>query len=91
MGLQALGLRRGGQHHGIAVTAGEEDEQRDGPVRRAQDGPVGGAAALQAGVDDIFRAVRLVGLRNEAAAMVERILDSGRELGKELTGRWRMR
>ena len=55
MGLQALGFGRGGEDRGFAA-AGEEDEQRDGAVGGAEDGPVGGAAALEAGVDDIFRA-----------------------------------
>ena len=36
----------------------------------------------QAGADHIFRTVRFVCLRNEASAMVEQILDCGRELGK---------
>ncbi len=50
----------------------KEDEQRDSPIDGTEDGPVGRAVALEAGVDDILRLVRLVGLRNEAAAVSER-------------------
>ena len=81
MGLQAFGFGRGGEDHGFAA-AGKKDEQRDGAVSGAEDGPIGGAGALKARVDDIFRAVRFVGLGNEAAAARERILDGGRELWK---------
>ena len=72
--LQAIGLGRRGKYHRVAA-AGKEDQQRDGAVDRAKDGPVRRARALKAGVDDVFRPVRLVGLRNQAAAADQRILD----------------
>ena len=43
--------------------------------------------ALKAGVDDVFRLVRFVGLRNEAAAAGERVLNGGREMGKGAHGK----
>ncbi len=83
MGLQALGFGRGGEDRGFAA-AGKKDEKRDGAVGGAEDSPIGGAAAFKARVDDIFRAVRFVGLGNEAAAARERILYGGRELWKRI-------
>ena len=88
----AVGCRRSvsgavASTEGSAVIAGEEDKQRDGSRGGAQDGPIGGAGVLKAGVDDIFRLMRFVGLRDEAAAAGERILDGGRELGKRVHGK----
>ena len=40
-------------------------------MRGAEDGPIGGAGTLKAGVDDVLRAVGLVGLRDQAASMIE--------------------
>jgi hypothetical protein len=82
VGLQALGLRRRGQHQKLRRSAAEEDQQRDRSLGRTQNGPVGGAGALQAGMNHVLRAVRLVGLRNQAAAPVEQLLKPGRQFGK---------
>ncbi len=84
--LEAFGFGRCGENHGLAVAARKEDEQRDVSIDRAEDGPVGGAGPLEAGVDDVLRLVRLVGLRDKAAAPGERILDGGRKLGKGIHG-----
>ena len=91
VGLQALGFGRAASVMGSAELLAKENKQRDGPLSGAEDGPVGRAGALEAGVDDIFRAVRFVGLRNEAAAAGERSWTAGGKSGNEFTGRWRMR
>ena len=70
--LEALGFWRGGENKKIGRGAGKEDKQGDRSPLRAKNRPIGGAGALQAGMDDVFRAMRLVGLRNEAAALGEK-------------------
>ena len=60
----------------------KEYEQRNPAVDRAKDRPVGRAMALKAGMDNVFRLVRLVGLRNQAPAPRQRILHGSRQLGK---------
>ena len=88
VGLQALGLRRRGQHHGSPQLLEKKTSSETVPFDGTKDGPVGGAVALEAGVDDVFRLVGLVGLRNQAAAVGER--DPGRQAGSwgnALTGR----
>jgi len=74
--LKALGFRRGGEHEKTGWGAGKEDQQGDCSPLRAKNRPIGGAGALQAGVDDVFRAMRLVSLRNEAAALGEQCDES---------------
>ncbi len=86
VGLEALRLGRAGEDRRIGGIAREENQQRDSPIGGAKYGPVRGAAALEAGVHDIFRAVRFVGLRNEAAPAGERVLNGGRELGEGVHG-----
>ncbi len=89
--LQPLGLRRRGQHHGLRrplPAAAEKNQQRHRSLRRAKHRPVGGPAPLQAGMDHVLRPVRLVGLRNQAAAPIElrSAIAAGRS-GNELTGK----
>ena len=86
MGLKVLGFGCGGQDGGLGGTAGEEDQKRDGSVLGAEDGPIGRAAAHEAGLNDVFRAMGFVGLWNEAAAEVEEILDGGWELWEGADG-----
>jgi len=71
VGLEALGFRRGGEDVEVGRSAGKEDQQGDRSPLRTKNRPVGGAGTLQAGVDDVFRAMRLVSLGNEAAALRE--------------------
>ena len=58
---------------GLAGAARKEDQQRDRSLRGAEDRPIGGARPLQAGMNHVLWPVRLVGLRNEAAAAVEQV------------------
>ena len=62
--------------------AGKVDQQRDRSPFGTEDRPIGGAGALQAGVDDIFRVMGLVGLRNQAVPAVELGGEGSRKLGK---------
>ena len=73
-------------HHRLAGVARKEDQQRDRPARRAEHCPVRRAGALKARVDDVLRPVRLVGLRNEAAALGELVRRWWRECGKRADG-----
>ena len=71
VGLEALGLRRGCQHAHVGRGTGKVDQQRDCSPLRTEDGPVRGAGTLQAGVDDIFRVMSFIGLRNQAITAIE--------------------
>jgi len=69
--LEALGFGCGYEGEGLTRGAPEEDHQGYGALRRAENCPVGGALALQAGVDDVFRTAGFEGLGDEAAAVGE--------------------
>jgi len=80
VGLESIGLRRGGEDEEGVGDAGKVDQKRDSTLGRAEDGPIGRAGALEAGADDVLRLVGLVGLRNEAPAAGKLIAEQGREL-----------
>jgi len=84
--LEALGFGSGGQDKGLRGRAGEEDEKRNRSLHRTENRPVEGAGALKAGVDYVFRMMRLVGLRNHAAALGQGLLDLRRQVGKRADG-----
>ena len=86
VGLEALGFGRGGENQGSPCCS-KKDEQGDGSIDGAEDGPVGGAGALKAGVDDVFGLVRFVGLRDETAAAGRAHPGGGREMGKRVDGK----
>ena len=71
VGLQALGLRCGGQYQKLSGGARKVDQQRDGSLLRTENGPIGGASMLQASPDDIFGMMGLIRLRDQATTATE--------------------
>jgi len=76
VGLEALVLGCRCQNGRLGQSTRKEDQQRDRPICRAQHGPIGGAGALQTGVNHILWMVRRVGLGNQAVAADEEINDT---------------
>ncbi len=85
--LQALRFRRGSEDQKLRRIAGEVDQEGDGSLCRAKDGPVRGTWPLQAGMDHVFRTMGLVSLGDEAAALVEQLSNTIRQAGKRTDGK----
>ncbi len=66
--------------------AGEEDQERDFVLGGTENGPVLGARVFEAGVNDVFGALGLIGLGDDAAAGGEGFDDGGGELGEGVDG-----
>jgi len=85
--LQAICFRLADQVEGLGgEIAGEEHEESHGPLDGAEDGPVIRAGVFKAAANDVFRAVRLVGLGNEAAEGGEGCGYWFREFGERADG-----
>ena len=65
---------------GRARGAAEENQQRDRSLGRTQHRPIGRSGALQAGMNDIFRVMCGVGLRDQAFALTEEIRNAGGQI-----------
>src|ERR1035438_2586146 len=87
VGLQALRFTSRSQHKQLRRRAGEVNQQGDRTLSRAENSPVRGAGALQAGMHYILRMVSFVGLRDQATAAVEQVRHIAWQVGKGTDGK----
>ena len=84
--LKALSLWRGCEHKRLIGIAREKDQQGDSSLHRAQNSPVQGARPLKSCGDNILRLVSFVGLRYQAPALIEHLLDRSGQIREGADG-----